>query len=214
MNMSEVKTRDPNLGDLIAFHQAWKQDPRNEGSGMVQIPLSAPEDSPAPRFQTIRRHKDQLEPVARALQQAEIRFQIEDEASRRGFCDVGAFGVASANAIKARLVALRGLTVADADLTPLPDVLAFLRGLEDPAAGAEPGRWLSVQAAADIAAVDESTISKAATAGNLGSNGQKGTKRLIDAIDLCRWMRERAARANRVETDVEVEAKLARGKRG
>jgi hypothetical protein len=74
----------------------------------------------------------------------------------------------------------------------------------------ETDRWLTVRDAAVIAGgCNSGTITRAVDAGQLKGNGEAGRKRRIDAIDLTRWIKQRAGKPEPSESDAQVE-KLAR----
>jgi hypothetical protein len=69
-------------------------------------------------------------------------------------------------------------------------------------------QWIGVNAAARLAGLANSgEISRAITAGKLKGNGERGRKRLVDRMDLTRWMEERVERPVRAESDESVERK-------
>ena len=67
-------------------------------------------------------------------------------------------------------------------------------------------RWLRVSAAAEVASVHAGLISRAVESGRLLSNGLRGSERRVCAIDLCRWLRERAGHQEPTESTAHVEA--------
>lgn len=199
----------PTLADLVAYHRAWEDDPETGGSGLVTIRTTSPtSDSPT----LARLRADRLSPAARSLGNADIRYQVEDLASQRGFCEVGDFTSRTAEGLKSRLIGSRGISAAEADATPLTDVLAFLRLL--PAASApefsESNRWLTVTEAATVAVVDRWAITRAADNGQLITNGKKRTERRIDKISLVDWLLRRSKEPEPQESDAQVRAAMRR----
>jgi hypothetical protein len=196
------------LADLIAFHRACDGDPKAGGSGCLELPL-ATSDSPP---KVVRVQADILAPVARALQNADIRYQIEDMASQRGFCEVGDFTSRTAEGIKSRLIGSGGISAAEADATPLTDVLTFLRQLPaaSPPESPESNRWLTVTEAAAVAGVEKWVISRAADGGQLITNGKTRTERRIDKIGLVDWLLKRSKQPEGQESDAQVKAAMRR----
>jgi hypothetical protein len=205
-------TEPPTLADLIAFHRAWEDDPKAGGAGLLRLQPMGPTDSPVP---VTRVHPDRLSPTARSLQDAEVRYRIENMASQKGFCGVGEFGLRTAEAVKARLIGTRGVGTAEADAIPLADVLEFIGTItgEPDAKPADEDRWITVTKAATVAGVKPYAISRAAAEEHLRTNGKKGNERRIDKISLCDWMLARAEKPEAVETDAQVEASLRRAER-
>jgi hypothetical protein len=207
-NASRDTEMPPTLADLIAFHRAWKDDPKAGGSGRLELPLAT---SGRP-LKVVHVHADILAPVARALQNADIRYQIEDMASQRGFCELGDFTSRTAEGVKSRLIGSRGISAAEADATPLTDVLEFLRQLQaaSPPEIPESNRWLTVTEAAAVAGVERWVISRAADDGQLITNGKKKTERRIDKIGLVDWLLKRSKEPQTQETDAQVRAAMRR----
>jgi hypothetical protein len=92
------------------------------------------------------------------------------------------------------LQAMRGLKQIAA---VLKDPEASLRGQVVEGSSDEGERWLTVTEAAEVACLDKAVISRAANEGKLRTNGLKGSKRRICAIDLSRWIKERLRRRGR-----------------
>jgi hypothetical protein len=203
----------PALADLIAFHRAWEVDPRTGGTGILTLPVQGPAGIPPV---TVRSHADRLTPVARSLQTADIRYQTEDMASQRGFCAVGDFTSRTAEAIKARLIGIRGISSVEADAMPLADVLTFLSGLPSaapPEATTEVDRWLTVTKAAKAAGVEVWKITRAADQGELKTNGKARNERRIDKISLVDWQLRRAEHPEPEETEAQAQAAMKRADR-
>ncbi|HEX4149856.1 MAG TPA: helix-turn-helix domain-containing protein [Pirellulales bacterium] len=76
--------------------------------------------------------------------------------------------------------------------------------------GKSPKNSYTVAEAARISGANTGQISRAVNNGKLKSNGKAGRKRRIDALDLARWMHERASRPERAESVVAVRKKLQR----
>lgn len=74
----------------------------------------------------------------------------------------------------------------------------------------EEDRWISVNDAAKTADCNSGVITRAADAGSLKSNGEKGRARRIDAVDLTRWIRERANRPEPGESAATIQKKVDR----
>jgi hypothetical protein len=199
-NVPAPRDAIPTLADLIAYHRALEEDPRGGGRGVLSIPVMGPGQPIQARV-----HQDTLSLTARGLQHAEIRYQIEDEAAQRGFCEVGEFNFRTAEAIRGRLVNVRGLTVAAVDVLPLSEVLDFLRELveEGPGDREVTTEWLTVSRAATASGCERWRISRAADEGELRTNGERGHRRRIDPASLCEWMIRRAEEP-RQETDAQV----------
>jgi hypothetical protein len=71
-------------------------------------------------------------------------------------------------------------------------------------------RWLTVSAAAQTAHVNPGVISRAVECGKLLSNGSRGSERRVCAMDLCRWIRERARHPEPTESIAHVETLVRR----
>jgi hypothetical protein len=87
-----------------------------------------------------------------------------------------------------------------------PSGAGLLEGTETAREG---NRWLTLTAAAQLSGVDKGVLSRAANRGQLRSNGQTRSQRRVCAIDLCRWLHERATKPEPTESSEHV-AKLLR----
>jgi hypothetical protein len=137
-------------------------------------------------------------------------------AEQLGLCQPGAFSATTVQMITDRICVF-GRAGEDridpvrANSLPLTAVAEFLDGLlkqarqndvpptdseaNSPISSVEPARWYTVTEAANkIAAVNPGVLSRAAKLGEIRSNGQKGHERRICALDLCRWIKDRASR--------------------
>lgn len=205
----------PVLGDLIAYHRAWEDDPATGGSGLVYDPTPGSGGTPRP---PVRVQPDRLTPVARALRDADIRYQVEDVASLCGFCAVGDFSPRAAETIKARLINVRSVGTTEADATPLTDLLDFLAETAERPGEAgpdvtEPERWVTVTKAAKAAGTAAWNITRAADQGHLKTNGKTRTERRIDKISLMDWLLVRAEQPDPEESDAQVHAAYKRSSR-
>lgn len=66
-------------------------------------------------------------------------------------------------------------------------------------------RWLTVSAASEASGANKGVIGRAADDGDLKGNGKRGAARRVDAVDLTRWMRERAKQPAPQESTEQVE---------